>query len=353
MAARQPKGGAAAPVVPDYDTCPGYLLVTEADPSSSSPKTRKLRSGTKINLKADQWLTWTSKIKLDDYSVMSGGSLEKAWAHLTTLPRVRAIKLEGLAQDQSASLGDPALSSLDALPELEELTLFLVTLSQNALERLGRLPNLKSLEISGGNRLPEGLGGLRGFPALRSLRLSFGSLGAHDGETLRALPRLERLVTYKVTWAGGGSPAVLWQALGSLRELSLGDCDIVDSASLPCIARMTSLARLELESIPSLSDADVAHLAGHPTLERLSLALNPGLTDACLKTIASLPKLRSLSLRGIKSFTDQGVLALAQAPSLEEVSLSKGADAPHLSAAGIAALRTAAANPALKVHGWM
>jgi hypothetical protein len=116
---------------------------------------------------------------------------------------------------------------------------------------------------------------------------------------------------------------------------------------------MTSLTRLELHAISSISDTDVAHLAGHPALERLSLAMNKGLTDVCLKTLATLPKLRSISLYGIGSFTDQGVLALAQAPSLEDVSFNKGKDAPHLTAAGIAALRSAAANPGLKVHGWM
>lgn len=326
------------------------------EPSSDIhwPKTRKLREGAKITLKPDQWLTWVSKIRPNDFSSLSIESAEKSWAFLQGLPKVRGISLSGLTSTgQGLTHASPSalmLSQLDSLHELEALKLFLVALPREALESLASHPTLDRLEVAGDQYLPDGLRGLRAATRLHELRVMFATIQSDDFASIAAARSLDVVNMYNVKPADGADRNLLWGAVSGLRRITLGDSPVLDAVSLRHIGKMRELQTLEIEKDTTLTDQDIAHIAGHPTLERVSIAMCTRLTDAALDVLSSLPRLRSLSAYGVANFTDQGILALGSSTTLAEVSFGKGKETPYITQAGVDALVSATAGR-LKVAG--
>lgn len=127
-------------------------------------------------------------------------------AHLPKLPGLRTLYLDGTPfrgkglsylcpkaeQDRSLKnhLGYKLLASLKRVPELEELSLFKMPITDAGLAHLRQTPNLKILNVAGTKVTDQGLVHIRGLENLRKFAVEGTSIGFDAATALhQALPR--------------------------------------------------------------------------------------------------------------------------------------------------------------------
>jgi len=258
----------------------------------------------------------------------------------------------------NSRLTDASAREIAKLKELEVLNLLFCDFGEFGMMHIARLPKLRALDIKGNFKI--GNGGLRTLATVSSLRsLEHRSTAVMDegirnlaaaqnltnlfiqdfaitgqsGQYIRQMERLTSLFIFRCE--NFDSSGVL--ALGGLKlnRLRLRGLPIDDSA-MNAFSELTTLQRLELHELPSVSDTGMANLVHLKNLEILDIWDMP-ITDKTLEIIAKLPALKTLMLRST-SITDTGLELLLTMPGLETLEL---ADNTQITPAMIQKLRDA------------
>ena len=245
----------------------------------------------------------------------------------------------------NSRLTDTAAREIAKLEELQVLNLLFCDFGEFGMMHIARLPKLRALDIRGNFKI--GNGGLRtlaALPALRNLQhrspavmddgirnlmaaqnltdllVQDFSITGQSGQYIRQMERLVNLQIFRCE--NFDSSGVL--ALGGLKlnRLTLRGLPIDDSA-MEVFSELTTLRRLYLNELPSVSDAGMTKLAHLEHLEILEIWDMP-VTDKTLEVIAKLPALKELILRST-DVTDAGIELLLTAPSLTSVTLTDNA----------------------------
>ncbi|HZN41784.1 MAG TPA: C45 family autoproteolytic acyltransferase/hydrolase [Planctomycetota bacterium] len=200
-------------------------------------------------------------------------------------------RVVGVGLEKATRL-DTVLPLLSQLPDLEELNLGNVALTDANVRALQGLSKLQSLGFMGAPIGDEALAVVKTLPALRVLNIS----------------------ATKVTDAG----LAHLRELTALQYLGLKGTGITD-AGLVHVASLTGLGNLNLADT-KVTDAGLERLAGLTRLESLNLS-NDDVTDAGLAKLGRLIGLAGLNLTGTK-VTDAGLVHLRQFPKLTKLNVT-------------------------------
>jgi len=214
--------------------------------------------------------------------------------------------------------GDFGMMHIASLPRLRVLDIRgNMTIGNGGLRTLTRLPALRALRHRSSAVTDDGMRAFAAAPAITDLFIQDFSITGQSGQYLRQLERLTSLTIFRCE---NFDSAGLLQ-LGGLRltRLVLRGLPVHDHA-MAVLEDLTTLRRLELHELFSLSDAGMEHLAHLQNLEILDIWETP-ITDQSLEIIAQLPALRTLML-GTTNVTDAGLELLLTIPTLEEVRLT-------------------------------
>ncbi len=207
-------------------------------------------------------------------------------------------------------------------------------LTDAGLESFARLANLENLTIEkygpGDARITgRGLRHLAGLPQLRELCLAHMELTDEHMEGLGHLQQLQTLEFKGCGYAGlsaaGATPA---DRFPRLQNLVLAGSDLTDSV-LCYFCRFNGLRRIRLEHARDVTEVGMAHLARLPELRVLEIA-NAWMSDGALGHISRLNKLRSLQILNPPSYnaaqhsvTDVGLESVARLRELRSLTLRK------------------------------
>jgi len=251
-------------------------------------------------------------------------------------------ELVNLNLRSNARLTDAAAREIAKLQELQVLDLVFCDFGEFGVLRIASLPKLRTLDIRGNMKI--GNGGMRSLaklPALRNLQhrspsvtddgiralteakamtdllIQDCSITGQSGQYLRQMEKLTSLIIFRCE--NFDSSGVLELKGLKLNRLTLRGLPIDDSA-MEVFSELTTLKRLYLYELPSVSDAGMANLAYLKDLEILDFWEIP-ITDKSLEVIATLPVLKTLLLKST-NITDAGLELLLTMPSLESVTLT-------------------------------
>jgi uncharacterized protein (TIGR03067 family) len=229
----------------------------------------------------------------DDPKVI--GALRSAYASFESDNRGRVIRLEfpGVQLPQAPQQIDAYIAHLSKLPRLENLTIWLVQVTDAGLAGLEGCDHLTSLNISGEHGVTDA--GLKHLESLVNLE----SLELHD---------------VKVTDAG-------FESLANLKKLklfSVSECQVTGAV----LGRLRNCADVELIAIdgPQVTDKGLQNLARFSKLSQLFL-INTKITDVSLAPLTALTKLRALNIGNAK-ITDAGIANLSALGEMEDLNLS-------------------------------
>jgi hypothetical protein len=225
-------------------------------------------------------------------------------------------QLHWLALQSRVSL-DNGVKNLDALPNLEELSLA-GDFTDAGLRNLCALPslqkNLLQLTLSRSKITDTGLKELTSLKHLRTLALgqtNVSDAGMKELATLASLQTLD-LSGLPLTAAGLKDLA----ASPSLQVLIFEDNDAVNDAALVELVRLPKLQVLYLTHT-AVTDAGAKELARMSNLDTLCLE-RTAISDVALKELIPLPNLRKLIL-GNNQSVRAGIKAMSQMKSLRIV----------------------------------
>ena len=226
------------------------------------------------------------------------------------------------------------------LQNLRELTLSLVSVTDESLQPFGELPNLEQFSLkhrgTGPNRTAAGVSILARLPKLRALEL--GHLVKLDDQVfsqVESMIQLESLSLPQAAVTGSGIERL--SRLPKLKALYLAGTKVDDTA-MPQLAKMTQLESLDI-SYTKVTDVGLKHIASLQHLRSLSAGGNP-ITDAGIAEIAQLPQLVELMI-GNANVSNAGLAKLEKLPKLISIHLSGN---PKVNQAGIAKLKAALPN---------
>ena len=231
-------------------------------------------------------------------------------------------------------LGDFAMLHIAGLPRLRMLDIRAnMTIGNGGMRTLARLPALRSLRHRSSAVTDDGMRSLAAAPAITDLFIQDFSITGQSGQYIRQMERLTSLIIFRCE--NFDSSGVL-----ELRGLRLNRLQLrglpVDDRAMEVFDELTTLRRLDLHELHSVSDAGMEHLAHLENLGILDIWDTP-ITDRSLAIIAKLPALRTLVLRETE-VTDKGLELLLTMPNLESVRLEDNA---HVTPAMIQKLRDA------------
>ena len=314
------------------------------------------------DLDSDMFDMFAQQSDLDSLRVLNYRELTDAdVAKLTGLTKLRTLELTngGITDEavktiaesfpdlvrlnlaSNSRLTDASAREIAKLKELEVLILVFCDFGEFGMMHIARLPKLRALDIKGNFKI--GNGGLRtlaALPALRSLEhrspavmddgmrnlaaaqnltnlfIQDFAITGQSGQYIRQMERLTSLFIFRCE--NFDSSGVL--ALGGLKlnRLRLRGLPI-DNSAMEVFGELTTLQRLELHELPSVSDDGMTNLAHLKDLTILEIWEMP-VTDKTLEVIAKLPALKELTLRST-DITDTGVELLLTIPSLTSVTL--------------------------------
>lgn len=226
------------------------------------------------------------------------------------------------------------------LRNLRELTLSLVSVTDDSLQPLAGLRNLERFSVThrgtGRNNTAAGVAMFTRLPKLRVLNLD--RLVTLDDSVFSQLAPMKQLESLSLEQAGvTGSEIELLSRLPKLKTLSLIGTN-VDDAAMEKLAKLTQLESLDI-SYTKVSDAGLKHIASLKNLRTLCVGGNR-ITDAGVAEIARLSQLVELMIVSA-DISDSGLEHLAGLPKLISVSLGGN---PNVSKAGIAKLKSAQPN---------
>jgi len=254
-------------------------------------------------------------------------------------------ELTSLNLASNAKLTDAAAREIAKLQELQVLNLLFCDFGDFGMMHIARLPKLRAVDIRGNFKV--GNGGLRtlsALPALRNLQhrspsvtddgirflteakamtdllIQDFAISGQSGQYLRQMEKLTSLIIFRCE--NFDSSGVLELKGLKLNRLTLRGLP-VDNSAMDVFSELTTLKRLYLHELPSISDAGMANLAHLKDLEILDIWEIP-VTDKSLEVIEKLPALTTLELRST-NITDAGLELLLTMPSLKSVKITDNA----------------------------
>ena len=227
--------------------------------------------------------------------------------------------------------------AIAGLRELRELTLSLVSVTDESLQPLGELKKLERFSLThrgtGRNKAAAGVAFVAQLPKLRSLELS--RLVSLDDAVFS---QLESMIQLESLSLGGGK--ITGAELGRLKrmprliELNL-DGTKLDDRAMEKLAELTQLESLSI-SFTHVTDAGLKHVAGLRNLRKLNVSGNP-ITNAGMAEISHLPQLEEVMVVN-GGVGDAGLKQLESLAKLRALWVSGN---PKVTAAGVAALKAA------------
>jgi uncharacterized protein (TIGR02996 family) len=279
--------------------------------------------------------------------VLTWGVTDSSLIGLPRLGGLRTLHLEG------QRLTDVALRQVAGRTQLRSLSLLVPDAVTDAgIQALANLGGLRRLELTGqsGMRSLDGPGGSRVTEAGMWFLTNLGQLevvGLPFGEqmanwTLPYLAQLPHLRKLDFTWCFSLTDAACkpLASLGGLEELKFAGCRQLTDATLAHLAGLTELRRLELNGMRQVTRAGLKYLAGLERLEHLDLS-STGVDLAGVKSLARFTTLRFLDLHNL-AVTDAALAALVRLQRLQGLSF----DLYQVTAKG---LRSVAALPDLRL----
>ena len=241
-------------------------------------------------------------------------------------------------------LTDAAAKEIAKLEKLETLNLLLCNFSELGIMYLTGLEKLRALDIRANQVGDIGLDTLTLLPALRSLKHRSTAVSDEGVQALTEAKALDSLLMqdFQITGKSGqylrqmekltsleifrcekfDSTGVLALKGLKLNRLTLRGLPIDDTA-MEAFSELTTIKRLYLHELPSVTDAGMAKTAVLKDLEILDVWEVP-ITDKSLETIVKFANLKELQLRGTK-ITDKGVESLFALPKLTKLTLTDNA----------------------------
>ncbi len=210
-------------------------------------------------------------------------------------------------------IGAEGLEYLSGLPQLRELVLNHVEMSDAGLVHIGRLTKLRDLDLSSNPITDAGAAHLAGLTELRLLELLDTQVTERG---LSAFKGMSELRTLRVP--AGGFLDADFEHLETLRLAGPPQSGSSPEASLKYIGELTSLRSLKMR-LP-VSDAGLAHLSRLTQLE--SLHINAGeLSNAGLAPLSGFEKLHTLYVDGEIADETGSAAAIAELRHLRNLTL--------------------------------
>jgi internalin A len=247
---------------------------------------------------------------------------------LTTLKRLRTLRVR-----RCMSLTDDVLASLSQFPELTHVALIESAFTDQGIGHLKNLSGLKALDLRGCSAVTDvGLAQLKGLTKLTALKLGGYSITDAGLAVVRHFPSLDSLTVEDaaVTDAGLASLKGL-----PLEELAFTRCLGVGDEGLRHVKDLRSLHVLWLRDT-AVSGAGMIHLAGLSSLRSLTVS-RCGMDDAGVERLARLSGLETLNLQSDPNVTDACVDRLGQFKGLKSLVIGQ----TGISDDGFARLRAA------------
>lgn len=289
---------------------------------------------------------------LESVRIESGRFSDAAFARLAEIKTLRACDL--LTESGILNVSTNTFRKLAALPVLEELSLSVTVLDDDALIALAAAPRLSRMtlrnpddgrwdmysdELGGCRYVPgerrntvsrQGLEALTRMTALRHLGISTDNVSSEDAALLATLPSLESLAWN--CWPGAKFytqkfDGFFFRALANAPKLKAlrvwspwSKVELADVGPLLARGQLTALS-LSVTVPPEEHGALLAAVAQCGALEDLSLSeYAPTYTDADFAQLAPLTRMRILRLRS-PHFTDAALVTMADWDQLEVLSL--------------------------------
>ncbi|MDR0703409.1 MAG: hypothetical protein LBF88_00300 [Planctomycetaceae bacterium] len=250
--------------------------------------------------------------------------------------------LTGLDISSNTLLTDDSLKEIAKLKELTELTVNYCNFSEFGMMDISGLPKLATLDIRANMQVGNsGLDYLTALPSLKSLKhlspavddTGLESLSAvkgletleiqdfnitdRAGQFIRQFEKLTNLIVMRCQ--GFGSSGILELKGMKLNRLTLRGLPSINDSGMEVFRELTTLKRLYLNELASVSDAGILNLVYLKDLDTLDLWEIP-ITDQSLETISKLANLKTLSIRSTQ-ITDASVDLLLAIPKLENLTL--------------------------------
>lgn len=254
-------------------------------------------------------------------------------------------KLIDLDLSSNARMTNGVVKILNALPQLQRLTLVQTRVNDIGAQRLAGLKELRSLDLRGNmeagdmaldviSNLPKltslkhrssavtdsGIEQLGRSPNLESLLIQDFAIGDPAGQSLAKLPKLSQLEVFRCP--GFGSEGVLALKGMGLTRLTLRDLPTVDDRGMEVFDDMPKLKRLYLHELTSVSDSGLAHLSALKPLEVLDIWNVPQMSDATVEVISTLPNLKELTIR-VTGITGKSIDTILQMKNLQSLTLKE------------------------------
>ncbi|MDR1964637.1 MAG: hypothetical protein LBQ50_12720 [Planctomycetaceae bacterium] len=250
--------------------------------------------------------------------------------------------LTSLDISSNTLLTDASLKEIAKLKELVNLNMNYCNFSEFGMMDISSLPKLSTLDIRGNMQIGNsGLGYLAELPSLTALKHLSPAVDDTGLEALTAVKGLttleiqdfnitdragtfikqfEKLTNLIVMRCQGFGPSGLLELKGmKLNRLMLRGLPSVNDAGMEVFRELTTLKRLYLSELNSVSDAGILNLVYLKDLDTLDIWEIP-ITDQSLETISKLANLKTLSIRSTQ-MTDASADLLLAMPKLENLRL--------------------------------
>jgi len=265
---------------------------------------------------------------------------DEAMQHLSGLRRVESILLNG-----TAAITDAGLEPIGKLATLRNLDLRGCPVSNAGLAHLKGLKKLKALRLSGKSGATtvddEGFDHISALNGLKVLAADF-----LFGDMVFAISRLDGVSNLEELYLAGTTfddeAAALLTRFPKLRQLRVSQSQISDQG-LEHLAKLKSLAILDLSENSQIFDGGLQHLSGMRQLTSLNL-WRVNITDSGVEHLAGLTNLESLNLDNTQ-LSDSGLQHLSRMTKLEFLHLGS----TFISDAGLSQLEPLTALEELRV----
>ncbi|MDR2440306.1 MAG: hypothetical protein LBE12_13180 [Planctomycetaceae bacterium] len=250
--------------------------------------------------------------------------------------------LSSLDISSNTLLTDNSLKEIAKLKELTELVVNYCNFSEFGMMDISELPKLTTLDIranmqvgnSGLNYLTSlpllkslkhlspavddtGLEALTAVKGLETLEIQDFNITDRSGQFIRQFENLSNLIIMRCQ--GFGSSGILELKGMKLNRLTLRGLPSINDTGMEVFRELTTLKRLYLNELTSISDAGILNLVYLKDLDTLDIWEIP-ITDQALETISKLTNLKTLLLRSTQ-ITDASVDLLLAMPKLENLTL--------------------------------
>ena len=297
------------------------------------------------DLEFSEFANWTGLLELGLVNCQVSSAIAPQLAKLTQLRSLRFAVSPGI--------DDAILSTVAALPDLQEFNLRRVKVTDSGMTLLSRSRSLNYVMISEMAITDEGVASLAKLPLLRALNVysaepddEFSSY--HDSAQtkvtdlgLEHLGQCSQLMSLNIHGAKVSTSGLqkLFTRCPDLRYLAISK-STVELGALEVASRLKNLQTIritgkmlddriasqisklpnlrQIEGILQIGNEGVEKLASLPHLESLQFFGNAD--DSCMQALSNLSKLKELSIDGSR-ITDDGLAKLHGFPQLEKVQL--------------------------------